>query len=268
MLTQVTAWAEREPAVIGLVAFGSTAGTTRAPDEWSDHDLVVVTRDGTARAYRDDLSWLPSFNQIALSWQETEHAWCVLYDDGHLMEVAVFDDSEVEALDVNAFRVLVDRAELERRLSAMAVRTTARVAAADVDGSTRLGHLVTELVVGLSRHGRGERLSAHNRIRAHALPLLLSLVADFLPAEAPATLDELDPHRRFELAYPGRAAALLAAMERPLAESADIMLGVIESDLAALVPAATPEVLAAVRAVAARAVAVVGPHGQSTSSRA
>ena len=53
-LAELTVWADAHPDVLGLVALGSTAGTTHQPDEWSDHDVWLVTVDGTAAGLRDD----------------------------------------------------------------------------------------------------------------------------------------------------------------------------------------------------------------------
>jgi lincosamide nucleotidyltransferase len=251
VLGRLTDWAAGQPAVLGFVAVGSTAGTSRTPDQWSDHDLILVTREGAAQAYRDDLSWLPDAQRIVVSRRETEHAYCVILDDGHLMEIAVFNDSELDTLDVNSYRVLLDHAGLAHRLARMMEQTTVRLANTDIEGNARLQHLLTELVVGLSRYGRGEHLSAHHRVRAQALPILLALIADFTPAEASSDLDGLDPHRRFELAYPRRGAHLLAALERPIPETVGVMLRLIE-DLVGVIPAATPQAVDAVRAVADR----------------
>src|SRR3954454_9873686 len=76
---------------IGLVAVGSMADRDYAPDEWSDHDFFVVAVQGQQEALRSDLSWLPRRERVALSFRETEHGVTIVYDDGHLLEFAVFD---------------------------------------------------------------------------------------------------------------------------------------------------------------------------------
>ena len=58
------------------------------------------------------------------------------------------------------------------------------------------------MIVGINRNARGEHVSANARMRGQALELLASLVRDLVPAEPDAALDNLDPHRRFELAHP------------------------------------------------------------------
>lgn len=252
-IARLTAWAEAETGVIGLVALGSTAGTSHPPDEHSDHDLFVVTCEGEAGRLRADFGWLPEAERIVMVHVETEHGRGVVYDDGHLVEVAVFDDHELELARVNAHRVLVDGADITARLAAIAERTAAERSVDDVDGSYRLHSFVSHLIVGAGRYARGERLSANERIRGAAARALLGLLAEHVPADHPDRFDSLDPHRRFEQAFPGLGARLADAVDLPLPDAAAELLAVAEEHLVGRLPSATPEVVAAVRAVLARA---------------
>ena len=56
--------AEATDEVIGLVVLGSGAAESRPPDQWSDHDVWLITEDGAAEAWRDDASWLPEADRI------------------------------------------------------------------------------------------------------------------------------------------------------------------------------------------------------------
>lgn len=49
-------WAVSEPAVVGLIAVGSTAAVTHDPDEWSDHDVFVITAAGASAGLLEDPS--------------------------------------------------------------------------------------------------------------------------------------------------------------------------------------------------------------------
>ena len=80
---------------IGLVAVGSMADRDYAPDEWSDHDFFVITPPGGQEELRTDLTWLPEHERVALSVRETDHGLLVFYEDGHLLEFAVFDSEEI-----------------------------------------------------------------------------------------------------------------------------------------------------------------------------
>jgi hypothetical protein len=63
---------------IGLVAVGSMADRDYPPDEWSDHDFFVITPLGGQEELRNDLSWLPYADRVALSFRETEHGLNVI----------------------------------------------------------------------------------------------------------------------------------------------------------------------------------------------
>ena len=82
----------------------------------SDHDVFVVTTDGVAGPRAYDLSWLPAAERIVLVFPETVHGRGVVYDDGHLVELAVFDNHELELARVNVYRVFLDRAGIADRL--------------------------------------------------------------------------------------------------------------------------------------------------------
>ena len=213
---QVVRWAERRSDVLGVVALGSTAATDHRPDRYSDHDLFVVTVDGAAPALRDDVGWLPDAHRIALCHAETRHGRGVVYDDGHLVEIAVFEPGELRVCRVNAFRVLHDTGDVTAWITALASTTTATQAAADPDGTERFAAFVQQMIVGINRNARGEHVSANARVRGQALELLLSLLRDLVPAQPDAAVDNLDPHRRFELAHPEIGRRLVTALDGPL----------------------------------------------------
>lgn len=254
-LDLLTEWATQHPDVIGLVAAGSTASTERIPDEYSDHDLIVVTHPGSSDALRDDPTWVPGHDRIIIWHPESEHGRAVIFDDGHLVELAVLDDIDLERVPVNAYRVLVDRADITQRVAEMARRTHAE-STAQWDDHTRHFHtMIEQLIVGLLRHGRGEHLSANERIRGRAMSELLWLIGDLVPPEAAhPTRDDLDPHRRVEIGYPALALSLRLSLERSLGDTVDCMLRVIDDSLLAAMPEMKPAV-DAVRAVRARIMA-------------
>ena len=80
--------------VLGLVLLGSGAQRERL-DEWSDHDFYLVVRDEVAEQMRRDLSWLPDPERIVLAPRETAHGLKVVYDDAHVLELAVATLDEV-----------------------------------------------------------------------------------------------------------------------------------------------------------------------------
>ena len=224
----LTANLATDDRVIGVVALGSTADNDRSPDEWSDHDIWVVTHNGSASAFRDDQRWLPRHADIVMSYAETVHGRGVLYADGHLVEYAVFDDDELEIVKTNEYAVLHDTGGITARMDAIAVSTAHEAATASENASDQAGALFAQLVIGLNRLGRGEVLSANQMIRGRAAHTLCTLIARSVDSDNPELLDHLDPTRRVELTHPEIAGQIAHALACPLAECAARFLDIIE----------------------------------------
>ncbi len=217
--------------VLGLVALGSMAAIDYRPDAWSDHDFFVVTRPGEQEAMREDLSWLPRAGRIVFSFRETEHGVKTLYDDGHLLEFAVFDDAELSLAKVNRYRVLFDRSNVEARMAEVRTATVRSNEGTAKDDTWLVGQFVTNLLVGTGRYHRGERMSGHLYVKSHALGHLLVLLARHVPAERAGLLDDLDPSRRFDLVYPEIGMELDALLRVDVPEAAARMIALARREL-------------------------------------
>lgn len=249
MTSELVAWATGESSVVGLVAVGSTSGVGREPDEWSDHDILVVTTDGDSERLLADLTWLPDAGRIVVEFAETDRGRSVIYDCGHLLEVAVFDHSDLDDLPLNLFRILVDRGRVEQRLTGIVQRVATVAATEDADGTARFHAFLKELVIGLGRYGRGELLSANQRVRGAAMTKLVSLLGSFVAAAGAGIQDSLDPHRRFEQSHPSYAIRLNRSLELSIPDLVEEMLQIAESALVGQLDAATADSIAAVRTV-------------------
>ncbi|HQN06262.1 MAG TPA: hypothetical protein PK569_01725 [Thermoanaerobaculia bacterium] len=219
-----------EPRVVGLVALGSMSGDGPPADDFSDHDFFVVTRSGVQEAFRSDLGWLPGAERAVLVHRETEHGLKVVLDDGHLLELAVFDLEELRVARANRYLVLLDRGGVAERMAAVA----AKPAEAPTDRWLS-GQLLGNLLVGGGRAARGELLSARLFIAGHATGHLLRLLSRHVPPEAPVPLDDLDPFRRFERAFPIIGAELNAALSLPPLPAAIALLDLVARELGARV---------------------------------
>jgi len=246
-----------DPRVIGLVAAGSMAQTDHAPDVWSDHDFWIVTVPGAQEHFRTVYDWLPDSARLVLAFRETAHGLKLLYDTGHLIEYAVFDEAELDVVRINSYRLLLDRANLAARLAAIQTRTmdeaTQRAERAD---SYLFGQFLTNLLVGVGRHARGEHLSGHDFVRRQAVGHLLPLLIKYTPASRPDQLDNLDPLRRFEFAFPALGEQLDAALALHTPSAADALRDIADSALRAHLDDYPAAAVAAVRGTIALAAAL------------
>lgn len=119
-----------DPRVIGLVAMGSTAERHRV-DEWSDHDLAIVTLPGHQEALRRDRSWLPDAEHLVLDVIEWHGGGKLVFDDGRVVEFGVATPDELAAWSVHHHDVLLDRGGVADAV-ALAVARSPRNAEADL----------------------------------------------------------------------------------------------------------------------------------------
>lgn len=229
----LTGWAAQADGVLGLVLVGSTADGARSPDAWSDHDFFVVAAPEAAEQLRASSAWLPPRGtRIVLHERDTEHGAWVVFDDGHLLEYAVFTPDELALARADAYRIAVDRiGGLESRLR-HSLEPPRR------DAHTIATRLHRALLVGGGRGARGERLAARRHLLDAAgalLELAAALPASGTDADALGPRDPHDPWRRAEAAQPAIAAELEAALAR-----SDLAAAVAIADLAARVAGSAP----------------------------
>lgn len=225
-LDELAATARRSPAVVGLVAFGSTAARDRA-DEWSDHDFAWLTESGAEDGYRRDLTWLPNAHEIALSAVEHHGGVKVIYHDGHRLEFGIADVAAFATWAGAPVEVLVG----DESVHAAAAVVAAHRPEGQVDAAREIRLFLTQLHSGLGRARRGETLSASGLVRFEAINHLARAIAARLPGDT-MRLDPLDPRRRFDLVYPGIGAALEHAARLPIDDAARALLDLAERELA------------------------------------
>lgn len=191
--------------VIGLVFLGSAAETTRV-DQFSDQDFFLVVKNGAGENFRQDLRWLPNHLAIAFSPRETAHGLKVVYQDGDLLEFAVFEDSELELASANDYRVVLDRQDISARMKQIALRSLPK----PFDFEANFELCLSLLLIAVGRARRGEQIAATQHIN-YALNHALMLIRAAIPVKNQAS-DSLNSFRRFEFDYPELGAKLNAIL--------------------------------------------------------
>jgi hypothetical protein len=223
---RLAANAQAHPDVVGLVLVGSGADLSRV-DEWSDHDFFLIVKDGTAEAFRQDLSWLPDSDNVVIRPRETDHGLKVVYRNGHVLEFAVFDDRELEMASVNYWSVPVDQTNITSRVEALEKKTVGGKFEEEKEWELFLAHIL--IAVGRAR--RGEVLIAGQAIRSYMMRHTLGFLRDRLTpvAGTEGIEDNLDRFRRVERQYPAEGARLDHILQLPVEDCAraqlDFVLG-------------------------------------------
>jgi len=198
---QLTDSVAKRPEVIGLIFVGSAAATERV-DQYSDQDFFLVVHPGAGETFRQNLDWLPNHQDIAFSPRETAHGLKVVYQNGDVLEFAVFEDSELELSSVNDYSVALDRQDITERVAKIAKRSIPATANRAQDFELFL----SLILIGVGRARRGEVLAAEQHIKSYALTHALKLIRAASSSNAKA--DSLNSFRRFEFDYPVLAAEL------------------------------------------------------------
>ncbi|GAA1464767.1 hypothetical protein [Microbacterium thalassium] len=221
----------QHPDLVGLALMGSASDEAAARrDEWSDHDFFAIIGDGRAGAVRSDLSWLPDQPALALLAREGEVGFVAVYDDGHVMEFAFAEASELSGALAGEATVVVDDAA--HSVAELVERSRERAAAGDrFDAANDARLVLVKLLIGVGRARRGEVLVAGQFVRWWAVQHLIRAVRGRHPERSGAARDRIDPARRFERDFPewaDRIARAVAQDVEPAARELFALLGELE----------------------------------------
>ena len=187
---------------LALLALGSAGREIERLDEWSDLDFFVLVRDGAKPSYIDDLSWLAGACPVAWHFRNTPDGHKALLADGLFCEFAVFELDELKNIPYSPGRFVWRREEVDETL-AVPLRPLPGLP----DVPWLVGEALSNLLVGLQRHARGERLAAMRMVQVHALDRVLELL-EHDAASTPAQRDPFNVDRRVERRLPDAGASL------------------------------------------------------------
>lgn len=192
---------------LALLALGSVGAQTDRLDAWSDLDFFVFVRDGAKQRYIANLDWLAAAHPLAWHFQNTVDGHKALMADGVFCEFAVFELHELGHIPYAPGRFVWRRDEVDAALANAAQPMPAPRAAGWL-----VGEALSNLVIGLQRHARGEKLAAMRMIQVYALDRVLEFLELSQPGseEGRAVRDPFNVDRRIEFRNPEAVNALTA----------------------------------------------------------
>jgi hypothetical protein len=156
---------------LALLALGSVGGEPDRLDAWSDLDFFVFVRDGAKGRYLENLDWLAAAHPLAWHFQNTVDGHKALMADGVFCEFAVFEIHELSRIPYAPGRFVWRRSEVDEALARPRVPLPPRHSPGWL-----VGEALSNLIIGLQRHARGEKLAAMRMIQVHALDRVLELL--------------------------------------------------------------------------------------------
>jgi hypothetical protein len=204
----------RRDAIAGLVrdsgqglaflALGSAAETGRL-DRWSDLDFFAIVEPGSKARFVDQLDWLAGAAPIAWCYRNTVDGWKALFEDGILVEFAIFEPDELAGIPFAPGVVLWHRPGFDISLC----QPQSKPPQAPPGRDWLAGEILSCLFIGLSRWRRGERTAGFRMIQVHAVDHLLDLMGQTDPGDPAVVPDPFNPTRRLEFRWP-RASHMVA----------------------------------------------------------
>lgn len=190
---------------LGLLALGSVGAETDRLDAWSDLDFFVLVREGAKPRYLDDLDWLAAAQPLAWHYRNTVDGHKALMSDGVFCEFAVFELHELSRIPYAPGRFVWRRDDVDEALA-----RPQRTLPVRHDADWLVGEALSNLIVGLQRHIRGEKLSALRLIQVQALDRVLEFLElrDTGSADPRAARDPFAVERRIEMRSPQTVEAL------------------------------------------------------------
>lgn len=197
----------RYPDALGLLGLGSVGLELERLDEHSDLDFFVIVAEGTKQDFLTDLSWLEGAAPVAFSFANTPDGRKALFADGVFAEYAVFEPQELRQTPYAPGRFVWKRDQVPSSLAAPPAPAPAQGAELD----WHVNEALTNLLVGLHREGRGERVSALRFIQVYAVDRVLHIAQALEPGAGHR--DAFSIERRAEARLPRLAQALPGMMQ-------------------------------------------------------
>jgi len=194
---------ERLGLAQALIGLGSAGAARERLDEHSDLDFFVIADSGCKEALLSNVSWLEDVAPTAFVFRNTRDGYKWLFEDGVLCEFAVFERDELRGAAFAEGAVVWKRPDVSDDIA----RPSLQPVRASVDVAWEAGEALTNLLVGVRRYARGERLSAFRFVQGYALDRVITL-SETLGTASPVARDAFAAERRFEQRFPSVAALL------------------------------------------------------------
>jgi lincosamide nucleotidyltransferase B/F len=196
-LNQIAQNLERSNHALVLIGLGSVGLELERLDEHSDLDFFVIVEDGFKQDFLQNLGWLTSLAPVIYWFQNTEDGFKLLFEDGVFCEFAVFEMSEMANIPFAAGRIVWKKQWVEDSLATPKLKSTQHQHSL----AWNLGEALTNILIGVKRYRRGEKLTAARFVQQYAVDRVLEL-HESLQTTDQTGCDPFNRERRLEQRHP------------------------------------------------------------------
>jgi lincosamide nucleotidyltransferase B/F len=201
------------PLALALLALGSCGVERDRLDAFSDLDFFVIVEESAKQDFIHNLDWLTCSTPLVFAHRNSVDGWKTLDKDGVFCEFAVFHPGELANIPFAQGRVVWAQEGFD-------VSVLAPIKLPDViDANWQATEALTNILIGLKRHLRGEELAARRMIVSDAADQVCRVLAADLQG------DPYNPWRRIEALNPDLANSLAHTLQQT--KLSDVARGLI-----------------------------------------
>lgn len=224
-LDQIAQSLEHSNHALALIGLGSVGLELERLDAHSDLDFFVIVQDGHKKDFLENLDWLAKLAPVAYVFQNSADGHKLLFKDGVFCEFAIFEISELVSIPFAPGRIVWKNDGVPESTAVPSLESKLHQHSLEWN----LGEALTNILIGLKRFYRGEKLTAARFVQQYALDRALEL-QETLNASEQGFPDPFNRERRLEHRYPefGKCMADFVQGYERTPESALALLGWFE----------------------------------------
>jgi lincosamide nucleotidyltransferase B/F len=184
---------------LALLGLGSVGTERERLDEYSDLDFFAIVEQGYKQQFINDTTWL-AVKPIVYLFRNTEDGFKYLYEDGVFCEMAIFEPQELATIPFVSPKIVWQSPTFDESIAQPQILP--QLSNHSVDWC--IGEILTNLLVGVTRYHRGEKLIAQRFIQHYAVDRVLNILPQ-VESEKAFYPDPYNRERRFEVRFPQTA---------------------------------------------------------------
>jgi lincosamide nucleotidyltransferase B/F len=188
---------------LALIGLGSVGLELERIDEHSDLDFFAIVENGFKQDFLQNLEWLTSLASVAYVFQNTQDGFKLLFEDGVFCEFAVFEMPELANIPFAAGRIVWKKTDINQDIASPKLESVQHQHSL----VWNLGEALTNILIGVKRFYRGEKLSAARFVQQYAVDRVLELQESLQTTDQKGR-DPFNPERRLEQRHPEMKAYL------------------------------------------------------------
>lgn len=179
-LEQINETISAQPQTLAIIRPQENDNPCSIKENDCDIRLVVLVATGSEEKLLRDIRWLADIQHIAYEFKRSPGHFRFLFSDGLFCDFTVAEEQKLDISDLSHGQILwqKDKTKTDYKdvINITQIKHSKSPITKHEESCWLLGEFLTNLLIGLRRYSKGDKLSAFYIIQHHALSQLLELV--------------------------------------------------------------------------------------------